>query len=165
MWGKSRIRYQGIKGLGYWPVADQYPNLLFLQYTFYTGYQANEQFTGRNHPCPLLAKRRGTRRVRLRDEAQCTSRMPISRAAGYGSPPFCKEGPGVVPLAIEHRPLPSPYSLIFTSLRLLTPWAVTSWQTYTPGLRPVPERGTSCLPAGSVLSSSVRRAKPCGPAR
>ncbi|CAA9282699.1 MAG: hypothetical protein AVDCRST_MAG56-4912 [uncultured Cytophagales bacterium] len=40
-----------------------------------------------DHPCPLLEGRRGTPRVRLRDKNKCTSLIPISRAARYGSPP------------------------------------------------------------------------------
>jgi hypothetical protein len=63
----------------------------------------------KNHPCPLLEGRRGTQRVLLRDKkpnhaistfpkgaGKGTIHFPGSRADGYGSPPYFKEGPGVV---------------------------------------------------------------------
>jgi hypothetical protein len=60
-------------------------------------------FDKKDHPCPLLEGRRGTRRVRLHGKEKHTSLTPISAAQGYGSPPFCKEGPGVVSSNIKHR--------------------------------------------------------------
>ncbi len=50
-----------------------------------------------NHPCPLLEGRRGTVPVCClkRRRTRCDTFL-VDGADRYGSPPFCKEGPGVV---------------------------------------------------------------------